>query len=109
MIINFNDIFQVKVENMRNGDGYVLLNKFNDEQNSIVKITIPQNGSIGLHTHIGDQEIIYVISGKGFCLEDGIEYELETGKANYCAEGKNHSIRNPYKEELVLFAVITKK
>lgn len=109
MIINFNDISQVKVENMRNGEGYVLLNKFNDEQNSIVKITIPQNGSIGLHTHIGDQEIIYVISGKGFCLEDGIEYELETGKANYCAEGKNHSIRNPYKEELVLFAVITKK
>lgn len=109
MIINFNDISQVKVENMRNGEGYVLLNKFNDEQNSIVKITIPQNGSIGLHTHIGDQEIIYVISGKGFCLEDGIEYELETGKANYCAEGKNHSIRNPYEEELVLFAVITKK
>ena len=109
MIINFNDISQVKVENMRNGEGYVLLNKFNDEQNSIVKITIPQNGSIGLHTHIGDQEIIYVISGKGFCLEDDIEYELETGKANYCAEGKNHSIRNPYKEELVLFAVITKK
>ena len=108
MIINFNDISQVKVENMRNGEGYVLLNKFNDEQNSIVKITIPQNGSIGLHTHIGDQEIIYVISGKGICTEDGVEKELLQGQANYCGKRKNHTIKNVEEEDLELFAVITK-
>ena len=109
MIINFDNLAPNVVENMRNGEGSVQLIKYADEVNSIVRITIKQNCSIGLHTHETDQEIIYVIKGKGICLEDGKEYELVPGLANYCAKGKNHSIRNPYEEDLELFAVITKQ
>lgn len=109
MIINFKDITPIVVDNMRGGEGNVQLVKFADELNSIVRITIKQNCSIGLHTHETDQEIIYVIKGCGKCLEDGVEYDLYPGLANYCAKGKNHSIRNPYEEDLELFAVITKQ
>ena len=63
MIINFKDITPIVVDNMRGGEGNVKLVKFSDEVNSVVRITIKQNCSIGLHTHENDQEIIYVIKG----------------------------------------------
>lgn len=109
MIIDFKDIAKAKVENMRGGVGFVELRKFSDDLNSIVRITIKKGNSIGLHTHETDQEIIYVIKGNGICLEDGVEYELKEGQANYCAKDKNHSIRNENDEDLELFAVITKQ
>jgi len=109
MIIDFKNIEPVVVENMRNGEGSVKLVKFADDLNSIVRITIKKDCSIGLHTHETDQEIICVIKGNGKCLEDGVEYDLYPGLANYCAKNKNHSIRNPYEEDLELFAVITKQ
>lgn len=109
MIIDFKNLQGTEVEKMRGGEGSVKLVKFTDEKNTIVRITIPQNSSIGLHTHETDQEIIYVISGKGKCLEDGVVYDLLPGQSNYCAQNKNHSISNPYEENLELFAVITKQ
>ena len=109
MIIDFKDLTPNVVNNMRNGEGSVKLVKYCDDLNSIVRITISKNSSIGIHTHEVDQEIIYVIKGKGVCIEDGKEYDLVAGQANYCAQGKNHSIKNPYEEDLELFAVITKQ
>ena len=109
MIIDFKNIEPVVVENMSNGEGSVKLVKYADNLNSIVWITIKKDCSIGIHTHETDQEIIYVIKGNGKCLEDGVEYDLYPGLANYCEKDKNHSIRNPYDEDLELFAVITKQ
>lgn len=108
MIIDFKNLTPNVVENMRNGEGSVQLIKFSDDVNSIVRITIKKGSSIGWHIHEADQEIIYVISGKGVCIEDDKEYELLQGQANYCAKGKNHSIKNVNDEDLELFAVITK-
>ena len=73
-----------------------------------INITITKNSSIGWHIHENDQEIIYVISGQGTLTEDDKQYELLQGQANYCAKGKNHSIKNEKEEDLELFAVITK-
>ena len=108
MIIDFKNITPNIAQNMRGGEGSVQLVKYADDVNSVVRITIKKGSSIGWHIHEGDQEIIYVISGKGICIEDDKEYELVPGFANYCAKGKNHSIKNIYDEDLELFAVITK-
>jgi len=108
MIIDFKNLVPNEVLNMRGGEGSVKLVKFNDDVNTIVRITIKKGSSIGWHIHETDQEIIYVISGQGKCIEDDKEYELVQGQANYCGKGKNHSIRNTNDEDLELFAVITK-
>lgn len=108
MIIDFKNITPNVVQNMRNGEGSVQLVKYNDDLNTIVRITITKNSSIGWHIHENDQEIIYVISGSGVLTEDDKQYELLKGQANYCAKGKNHSIKNVNDENLELFAVITK-
>ncbi len=108
MIIDFKKLEANVVKNMRNGEGEVTLIKYTDEVNTIVRIIITKGSSIGWHIHEDDQEIIYVISGKGICIEDNKEYDLLPGMANYCAKNKNHSIRNENDENLELFAVITK-
>lgn len=108
MIVDFKNLQQNVVQNMRGGEGSVQLIKFNDDVNSIVRITIKKGNSIGWHIHEADQEIIYVISGKGICTEDGVEKELLQGQANYCGKRKNHTIKNVEEEDLELFAVITK-
>ena len=76
MIIDFKNLTPNVVEKMRNGEGSVKLVKYADDTNSVVRITISKGSSIGWHIHEGDQEIIYVISGKGICIEDDKEYEL---------------------------------
>lgn len=108
MIIDFQNIKPNVVQNMRSGEGEVELTKYVDDVNTIVKIRIKKDCSIGWHIHENDQEVIYVISGQGICTEDDKKTELVKGMVNYCAKGKNHSIKNINEEDLVLFAVITK-
>lgn len=108
MIIDFQNIKPNIVQNMRSGEGEIKLVKYCDDVNTIVRITIKKGCSIGWHIHENDQEVIYVLSGKGICIEDDKQYDLVKGMANYCGKGKNHSIKNMNDEDLELFAVITK-
>lgn len=108
MIIDFTQMSENKINNMRGGEGYIKMIKHSDDKNTIAHIVIPSNCSIGIHTHETDQEIIYVISGEGVCIEDDITYPLVKGQVNYCPNKANHSIKNISKQDLELFAVITK-
>ena len=62
--------------------------------------------SIGLHTHSGNCEIVYVLSGSGQCIDDGAEYPISAGVCHYCPEGHTHSIRNTGGEPLELLGVL---
>ena len=62
--------------------------------------------SIGLHTHHGNCEIVYVLSGSGQCIDDGAEYPISAGVCHYCPEGHTHSIRNTGGEPLELLGVL---
>ena len=62
--------------------------------------------SIGLHTHEGNSEMIYILSGTGKVLYDG-EYEpLAPGDCHYCPMGHAHSLINDSNGDLVFFAVV---
>jgi quercetin dioxygenase-like cupin family protein len=84
------------------------MQRFDDESKMIAKITIPPQSSIGLHQHINDEEIIYVIEGQGICISDGKEFEISKGLVNYTRRGESHSIKNTSDHELVLLAIIFK-
>ena len=84
MFITLKDLEPVVKEHMRNGEGHVILNKWETDEKMIAQITIPQGSSIGVHTHETDEEIIYVIKGQGVCLVDGQETILNPGMVNYC-------------------------
>lgn len=109
MKININNVEKVEVKNLRGGEGSVYLQKCLPlvHMKMYAKITIPQGSSIGIHTHEEDEEVIYVLKNKGILTIDGKESEITEGMISLCKKGRNHSIKNIYKEDLELLAVVT--
>ena len=72
MKLDFQAIPETVVPHFKDGEGEAHIRKYNDPQmGSIVNITLPVGSSIGLHTHKGNCEIVYVLSGAGTYIDDG--------------------------------------
>ncbi len=108
MIINFNEIKPSTVEKMRGGEKQASLNRLDIDNKMIARITLEPSSSIGYHTHVEDEEIIYIISGQGKCIDNGVETQIYEGQVNYIPRGKSHSIINNSNKDLVLLAIIYK-
>ena len=107
MILDFHSLSPAVVPHFKGGEGETIVRKFDDPRmGAVVRITLPQGASIGLHTHSGNCEIVYVLSGSGQCIDDGAEYPISAGVCHYCPEGHTHSIRNTGGEPLELLGVL---
>ena len=107
MILDFASMAANTIPGFKGGDGEAIVCKFDDPRmGAVVRITLPQGASIGLHTHSGNCEIVYVLSGSGQCIDDGVEYPISAGMCHYCPEGDTHSIRNTGGEPLELLGVL---
>lgn len=97
---------------MRGGKGSVeLMHIFGQDEMTgkarlFAKITLNPGCSIGMHQHDKEEEIYYVISGKGIINDNGNITELSPGDASITGNGGSHSIENNGDEQLVLIAVI---
>lgn len=69
------------------------------------RITIPVGGSIGMHEHIEDFEVYYILSGKGQVLDNDEVVEVGEGDVIYTSDDK-HFIENIGDEDLVFVAVV---
>ena len=70
------------------------------------KITIPIGCSIGMHDHVDDFEIYYILKGKAKVLDNGDFFEVNEGDAIYTADGNKHYIENIGGEDLEFIAVV---
>lgn len=70
------------------------------------KITIPVGNSIGMHDHVDDFEIYYIIKGKGKVLDNDEFVEVNEGDAIYTADGSKHCIENIGNKDLEFIAVV---
>ena len=70
------------------------------------KITIPVGNSIGMHDHVEDFEVYYILSGKGQVLDNDEIVEVNEGDVIYTADGNKHYIENIGEEDLVFIAVV---
>ena len=62
----------------------------------------PGRESLVYHAHHGEEEFIYILSGRGVADIDGQEYEVGAGDfMGFPAPSVGHHLRNPYDEELV--------
>ncbi len=99
-------------ERMRGGDGQVeLLHLFKKEElggkaRMFAKLRMQKDCSIGLHAHDEEEEVYYILSGKGVVTDDGKEYVVAPGDAVLTGGGSSHSIRNNEDEPLEFVAVI---
>ena len=79
---------------------------YTDGDNKIMRGKLEPGSSIGLHTHEGSSETIYILSGTGKVLYDG-EYEpLSAGSCHYCPQGHAHSLMNDSEGDLIFLAVV---
>lgn len=72
----------------------------------LARITLAPGSSIGLHEHIDEEEVFYIIRGRGQVVDNGTTVEVSAGDAVLTGGGKSHSIENIGDEPLELMAVV---
>ena len=106
MLIHFDAMEESAHQQFKGGEGTFFNKVFQDENNKIMSGRLAPGSSIGLHTHEGNSEIIFILSGRGKVLYDG-EYEsLSAGSCHYCPAGHTHSLINDSQEDLTFCAVV---
>ena len=106
MLLNFDQIEEKIIPKMRGGEGEMITRMFVNEDTKIMRGRLTPGSTIGLHTHEGDSEMIFILSGAGKVLCDG-EYEpLSAGSVHYCPKGHAHSLINDGDEDLEILAMI---
>lgn len=104
-------VIEIK-ENMRGGQGSVKLEhiyspeEFKGKCRIFSKITLEPGCSIGRHEHDQEEEIYYILSGRGLVDDNGQMREIGPGEALKTGGGEFHSIINNGNEPLVFIAAV---
>lgn len=106
MIFDLKNEATETIPNFKGGEGEFIAKIHFDGMNKIIHGTLPPKSTIGRHTHEGDSEIIYILSGRGSVEDDGEVIGIEAGQCHYCPKGHTHSLINNSDEDLVFFAVV---
>lgn len=106
MVIDSNDIEEVVLNDFKGGKGPLLTRNYVDGKCKIMFSKLPAGSSSGLHTHEGNCEIVYVISGTPTFFYDGKAENVKPGQVHYCPEGHNHYMENNTAEDVAYLAIV---
>src|ERR1051326_8077272 len=67
----------------------------------------PRERRLREHSHAKQEEIIYVIEGRGVARIDGVEQPLEKGSAVFVGMNRKHHFLNPNEEPMTFVWVMT--
>ncbi len=100
-------------ENMRGGRGTIqFVNIFEgdevDKTRVFSVITVQPGDSIGAHPHEGEGEAYVILDGSATVSEDGVDYVLHTGDAEYCSGGHTHAVLNHTDKPVSILAIVIK-
>ena len=106
MIINFDNIEEIRTMNFKGGKGPLDSRNYIDDNIRIMYSTLSPGASIGLHTHNGNSEVIYILSGEAtFHYDDTVEIAI-AGQCHYCPNGHSHYMENLTNRDLVYSAIV---
>ena len=108
-MIDFNKLEKVTVKNFHGGLGNVVISKYSDELNQILRGTLAPGASVGMHKHETSSETIFIVAGKAKFIIDGREETLFAGQCHYCKKGQSHTLINSGCVDLVFHAVISEQ
>lgn len=109
MKLDFSAMEEQTLAHFNGGDGALLAKMHLDNGNKALLGTLAPGSSIGMHTHTGSCEYLYILSGEAVALCDGKEEVLHPGDAHCCPEGCAHSLMNRGKEDVRFFAVVPRQ
>lgn len=107
MLFEYDKIEETVIPNFKGGEKEAIAKMYHDDRNRIMLGRLRPGASIGIHKHETNSEIVYIISGTGIVIMDGVEEQLRPGVCHYCPKGHTHTmINNGTEEDLVIFAVV---
>lgn len=109
MKIDFDSIEEKRFPEFKGGTGAAVMKVFEDEHMKVMNGWLETGSSIGMHTHEGNCEVTYVLSGIGKMVVDGVDEPLKAGSCTYCPEGHTHSLVNTGDEPLHYLGIVNKK
>jgi len=99
-------------EKARGGEGQLAFHHFLEKEQLaphsrlLCKIVMEPGNSMGLHTHEGEGEFFYFLSGVARIVEDGEEVLLYPGDTMFTPSGSSHSIEVAGGETLEYLALV---
>lgn len=106
MVIDPLKIEEQLIMNFKGGEGELLTRNYFDDKCKIMFSNLRPGASSGMHTHEGNCEIVYVISGVATFNYDGQKETVTAGQVHYCPEGHSHYMVNETDEDLKYFAIV---
>lgn len=112
MIKKAKDMENKTISNMRGGDGDALSTLLLDSTDMgnhlriFSNFTLKKGCSIGEHTHNGETEYYFILSGTGIVSEKDGEKVVSSGDLVITGNGESHAIRNDEEEDLVFVAIV---
>lgn len=67
MLIDFSDIEEKPLEHFKGGEGTFFARMFTDPKVKIMRGRLEHGASIGLHTHEGNSEIVFILEERAKC------------------------------------------
>ena len=100
-------------ENLRGGKGvldftHIFEGEELDKTRMFAVITVQPGDSIGTHPHEGEGEAYLILDGAATVSEDGVDYILDAGDAEYCSGGHTHALLNHTDRPVTLLAIVIK-
>ena len=106
MVIDFDKITMQTINGFKGGQGELDMAGFGDDKVKIMYSTLRPGASSGLHTHEGNCEVVFVVSGVATFHYDGTVEECRASQCHYCPMGHSHYMENLTDHDLVYFAVV---
>lgn len=97
------------VHHLPGRDWFYLLGPQNSSARNLVfgLAEFPAGTLAAAHVHAAEEEVVYILAGRGAILADGQEVALEPGVAIYIPPGLTHQIRADEPEPLRLVTVFS--
>ena len=111
MIKNVHEIVPEVAEGVRGGNGTVSAHKLLDlfpgsAIKSVGIVRLEPGATIGEHSHEGDEDFYYCLSGTGVVVDNGTEHPFTPGTLQITRSGESQAIRNTGETELVFLGAL---
>ncbi|CAI8279716.1 MAG: Oxalate-binding protein [Opitutia bacterium UBA7350] len=111
MIIKVDSVIPEVAENVREGVGTVTAHKLVDlfpgsAIKSVGIVRLEAGASVGSHTHYGEEDFYYCLSGEGVVVDNGEEHPFTPGTLQITRDGETQAIRNTGETELVFLGTL---
>lgn len=106
MKINTDKMSRERIQNCHNGTGGVIFREifseidFESSLEHFHETIIEPHATIGYHQHTGNEEVYYIVEGRGKMTLNGNEVEVEPGDAIITQSGDSHGLSNTSDSEM---------